>query len=138
MGEFDLEVATLTKVMLRAKATEVVLQAYDGEVGILPSHGDFIGVLGCGVLRVTSGQTTTYMMVDGGTYRFKENKLLLLADHAQGADDIDLAAVTAEAEELAETFVNLAKFSPERYDEDREQYKRDTARIEVVKKTTAR
>ncbi len=53
--EFEIEVLTRSKTLYKGKATEVVLPAYDGEVGVLADHANFIGLLGTGPLKVVTG-----------------------------------------------------------------------------------
>jgi len=51
--------------LFEGEASSVVAPAFDGEVGILPSHAPMITVLGQGTLRV-NGATNRRFTVSGG------------------------------------------------------------------------
>ena len=52
------------RVLYEGQARGVVAPAFDGEVGILPSHAPMMTLLGRGVLRVDGGE-------GGGQLRFR-------------------------------------------------------------------
>jgi F-type H+-transporting ATPase subunit epsilon len=63
-------------------ATSVVAPAFDGEVGILPSHAPMITVLGQGTLRV-EGATPARFTVSGGFVQVVDNVVRVVTEQAK-------------------------------------------------------
>lgn len=76
--------------------------ALDGEVGILHLRAPLVAALGTGVLRVGEDR----VFVDGGFVEVLNDRVLVLAETAETADEIDLerarAAEKRARERLAE------------------------------------
>ena len=69
----------------------VVAPATEGEVGILPSHAALITTLRPGELRIQNGASQSEIAVSGGFLEVINNRVTVLADHAEEASAIDLA-----------------------------------------------
>ena len=134
---FSVSVRTPARELVRVQASEVVLPAYDGETGILPEHGDFIGLLGSGVLKIVSGEGSQYYFVDSGTYQVKSGELSVLALHAEHSREIDSEAASRRVQELESKFADTERFSPEDYDTELQELRALRARIEVCAKSSA-
>ena len=65
-------------------ATSVVAPAFDGEVGILPSHAPMITVLGQGTLRV-NGETPARFTVSGGFVQVVDDVVRVVTEQATPA-----------------------------------------------------
>jgi F-type H+-transporting ATPase subunit epsilon len=65
-------------------ATSVVAPAFDGEVGILPSHAPMITVLGTGILRV-EGDTPAKFTVSGGFVQVVDDNVRVVTERATRA-----------------------------------------------------
>ena len=65
-------------------ATSVVAPAFDGEVGILPSHAPMITVLGKGTLRV-EGDTSARFIVLGGFVQVVDDNVRVVTEQATRA-----------------------------------------------------
>jgi F-type H+-transporting ATPase subunit epsilon len=63
-------------------ATSVVAPAFDGEVGILPSHAPMITVLGQGTLRV-NGATPARFAVSGGFVQVVDDVVRVVTEQAK-------------------------------------------------------
>lgn len=75
-------------------ADEVVLPAFDGEMGVLPKHAPMIARLGHGVARVKQGGTTTRVAVYGGFVKIQNDDVTVLAGGAANADQGDQSAAS--------------------------------------------
>ena len=90
MANFHLEILTPAKKIYSAEVAKVIVPAYDGEVGVLPGHNDFVGVLGTGVLRADTEEHHTHIcMICSGIYQIKGGTLTIFADLAVDAGEID-------------------------------------------------
>ena len=70
--------------LYEGEATSVVAPAFDGEVGILPSHAPMITVLGQGTLRV-EGATPARFVVKGGFVQVVDDIVRVVTEQAKPA-----------------------------------------------------
>ena len=71
-------------VLFEGEASSVVAPAFDGEVGILPSHAPMITVLGKGTLRV-EGAGTARFTVSGGFVQVVDDTVRVVTEQASPA-----------------------------------------------------
>ncbi|MFA6167446.1 MAG: ATP synthase F1 subunit epsilon [Gemmatimonadaceae bacterium] len=67
--------------LFEGEASSVVAPAFDGEVGILPSHAPMITVLGQGTLRV-NGATNLRFIVSGGFVQVVDDNVRVVTEKA--------------------------------------------------------
>ncbi|MCB0325380.1 MAG: ATP synthase F1 subunit epsilon [Bdellovibrionales bacterium] len=135
--EFSLEILTPGRELLRAQVSEIVLPAFDGEVGILADHEDFIGLLGTGPVKIVRGGDDYWFMVSSGVYEVKRGKVTLYAELAETADEVDAQQAAAKVAELEQLFNDPARFDPESYPEQRLAFERNAARVEIHRRTAS-
>jgi F-type H+-transporting ATPase subunit epsilon len=92
---------------------EVVLPTLDGEIGILQDHMPLVSVASNGVIMVRrdakdSDSQREFFATNGGVVEVSDNKLRVLVDEADAADDISEAEAEA-AVERAKKMVAEAK-----------------------------
>lgn len=96
-----LEIVTAERVLFQGDVDAVVAPGIDGEIGILPKHAALMTVLQPGELRYRTGGDEEIFAVTGGFIDVHADKVSVLADAAERADEIDL--------ERAEEAVNRAR-----------------------------
>ncbi len=133
--EFTLEVLTPAKPLLKAQVSEVVLPAYDGEVGVLAEHEDFIGLLGTGALKLVRGGDDYWFMVSSGLYEVSAGKLTVFAEIAEDAKEIDAGAASKRIQELEAQLNDPQKFNPEHFNSQKLEHEQNAARVEVHRRT---
>ena len=104
----------------------VVGPTIDGEIGILPLHAPLVGALKPGEVRIKFGDTTEWFAVSGGYIQVHEDKVIILADDADIASQIDVERAR-QAKALAEQ--RLAELGPR--DEEDDDLERDLKWAEV-------
>ena len=88
--EFKLEVVNPEKsFLLREDVTEVVVPAFEGEMGILKDHISIISFLKPGIIRVYSKSGEERYYVEDGIIEFKNNNLSILTSSIFNIDDIE-------------------------------------------------
>lgn len=92
---------------------EVVLPTLDGEIGIMQDHMPLVSVASNGVIMVRrdakdSDSQREFFATNGGVVEVSGNKLRVLVDEADAADDISEAEAEA-AVERAKKMVSEAK-----------------------------
>jgi F-type H+-transporting ATPase subunit epsilon len=77
---FKCVVVTPEQELLDQSVKQVILPAYDGQIGILTNRAAMLAKLGKGPLRIDpdSGPSQTFN-VEGGVAQMKDNKLTILA-----------------------------------------------------------
>ena len=79
---FFLEIVSPEKSFLKKdNVTEVVVPAFEGEMGILKDHISIISFLKPGIIKITSGNDKENFYVDDGIVEFKDNTLSILTSN---------------------------------------------------------
>ncbi len=88
--EFKIEIVNPEKsFLLKEDVTEVVVHAYEGEIGILKDHISIISFLKPGVIKVISKSVEEKFYVDDGIIEFKDNNLSILTSSIINLKDLD-------------------------------------------------
>ncbi|MBN2470005.1 MAG: ATP synthase F1 subunit epsilon [Anaerolineae bacterium] len=98
------EVVTQERLILdEPEADMIVLPGSEGVLGVLPRHTPLLTTLAIGELRIKKGTQETVLAVYGGIVEVRPDKVVVLADMAESADEIDLESAEAarrRAEEM--------------------------------------
>ena len=91
MAESKLEVHVVTpeEEVWTGEADFLVATAIDGEIGILPGHAPLLAALDVGRLSIESGGSKNEAAVDGGFLHVKDDRVDVLAEHAEMGGDVD-------------------------------------------------
>lgn len=90
----------------------VVARAIDGELGILPNHAPLITALEIAPLRIKyADETETQISLGGGFMDVQDNQVVILANVAEIADEIDLKRAEAAKERAEERLQNVNEFT---------------------------
>ncbi len=117
----QLEIVTPDKVVLSEAVDYVGAPGFEGEFGILPNHIPFLAALRIGTLYFKANGKTSNVFVSGGFAEISDNKVSILAESAERAEDIDVERAR-KAKERAE-----ARIAQER---DRIDYARAQAALQ--------
>ena len=89
MAEMKLEIVTAERVVYSEDVNVLVAPGSDGELGILPGHAPLLTTLAPGEIKVTKDGDESFMVVSGGFLEVLANKVTILANTAEHADEID-------------------------------------------------
>lgn len=108
-GLLRLEVATPERMLLRENVCQAQVPAANGYLGILPEHAPLLAELGTGVLvyELENGQKK-WMTVIGGYVEVGPDRIRVLANRAESADEIDVARAQAALKRAEERILNPA------------------------------
>ena len=88
--EFKIEIVNPEKSFLSKKdATEVVIPAYEGEMGILKDHISIISFLKPGIITIQSKSNEEKFFVEDGIVEFKNNSLSVLTSSIFNLKDVN-------------------------------------------------
>tara|TARA_B100001027_G_C16039697_1_gene229331 strand:+ start:164 stop:556 length:393 start_codon:yes stop_codon:yes gene_type:complete len=95
MGEeFKLEVVNPEKSFLSKKdVTEVVVPAFEGEMGILKDHISIISFLKPGIIKVYSRSLEEKYYIEDGIIEFKNNNLSILTSSIFNIKDLEKSKI---------------------------------------------
>ena len=92
--EFKVEIVNPEKsFLIKDDVTEVVVPAFEGEMGILKDHISIISFLKPGVLKVYSKSEENKYFVEDGIVEFKDNSLSILTSSIYNISDLDRSKI---------------------------------------------
>ena len=101
--EFKVEILNPEKSFLsRDDVTEIVIPAFEGEMGILKDHISIISFLKPGIIKIFSKSGEENYYVEDGIIEFKNNNLSVLTSSIFNIKDIEkdkISELLAQAEE---------------------------------------
>lgn len=106
MATIKLEIITAERQIFSDEVNTVVAPGVEGELGILPHHAPLITMLKPGEVLVKKDSQETYLFVSGGFLEVRPDKIIILADACERADEIDIERAEAakhRAEERLKT-----------------------------------
>ena len=100
---FNLEIVNPEKLFLSLdNVSEVVVPAFEGDMGILKDHISIISFLKPGIVKVFKGNEVKELYVEDGIIEFSENSLSILTSRIIDIKEIkkdDLSSMINEANE---------------------------------------
>ena len=101
MAKLRFEIVTAERLVYSDDVDIVIAPGFEGQLGILPSHAPILTMLHPGELVVRKNGEETAMFVSGGFLEVMGNRVTVLADVAERAEEIDIARAE-EAKRRAE------------------------------------
>ena len=86
-----LEIVTPERAVFAEEVDSVVCPGVEGELGVLPHHAPLLTTLGFGELRIRRGGQEESFAIAGGFLQVRPDKVVVMAETADLASDIDLA-----------------------------------------------
>ncbi len=129
-----LEVVTPTRVVVTEEVEEVVAPGIEGYFGVLGGHLPFISTLKTGELSYRRNGRWRHLAVSWGYAEVRGEKVIVLAETAEKAEEIDVARAERARDRAVE---RLARWGDESIDVLRAQaaFARALTRIEVAAKS---
>jgi len=101
-GQIQLEIVTPARRVLSALVDSIEIPGKDGYLGILPGHAPLITELGIGMLSYTQSGQTHYLTVIEGFAEVLGDRVIVLAEVSERADEIDPARALEAAKRAQE------------------------------------
>ena len=122
------------RVIFTAEAKEVIVRTTDGEIGFLPGHVPFVGVLAVAEARIYDADDSTIhsFAVHRGFVEIADDHCTILSDVAEAAADIDPARA-----EIAQRKAEEALAADKEDAEAASALRRAEVRLQVSKKASA-
>ena len=136
MSPLRLEIVTAERQIFAEDVDMVVAPGIEGELGILPHHAPLLTTLKPGELRIKKSGDEILLAVTGGFIEVLPDRVTILADAAERAEEIDLARAEAARQRAQERVAGHAT----EIDRTRAMaaMARATARLRVAQKLASR
>jgi len=95
MATFRLEIVTAERMVFADDVNEVVAWGTEGQLGILPHHAPLMTMLQPGDLLIKRDNEEEYLAITGGFLEVRPDKVIILADACERAEEIDVARAEA-------------------------------------------
>jgi F-type H+-transporting ATPase subunit epsilon len=137
MAKLNVEIVTGERVVYTEEDVDmVVAPGVDGVLGILPRHAPLITLLSSGELRIKKGGQEQSLVVFGGFLEVTPDKVTVLADTAERAEEIDVAQAEAARQRAEEAKARRA--SGEDLAAAEQALRRAAVRLRVSQRRTSR
>lgn len=96
MATLHLEIVTIERRVYNDEVSMVVAPGSEGMLGILPRHTPLLTALTYGELQIKKdGQEDQFFAIGGGFMEVQPNRVVVLADSAERAEEIDVERAEA-------------------------------------------
>ena len=132
----QVEVVTPERIIYSGPVDMVTLPGGAGQMGILKGHAPLLSTLTVGEIVMHEGAEQSFIAVSGGVVEVRPDKVTILADVAESAEDIDEDRAQAALDRAQES---LAENPPEEHRPVLlEALRRSNMRLRVARKRRAR
>ena len=108
--KMKLEIVTPYKKVVDMEVEEVTATGKLGEFGVLPGHAPFLTSLRIGELCYKTGGVATCMALNWGYFEIRDDKIIVLVETAETAEEIDVERAKAA---LGRAEEKLKQLTPE-------------------------
>ncbi len=103
MATFKLEIVTAERMVFSDDVTALIAWGVEGQLGILPHHAPLMTMLQPGDLMIRKDKEEEYLAITGGFLEVRPDKVIVLADACERADEIDVARAEEAKKRAQET-----------------------------------
>lgn len=126
-----LEIVTPERRVIDTEVDVVTVPTASGEVGILPSHASLVSTVKPGVLSYSAKGSSDRIAVSSGFVEVNDNKVAILVDSAETADDVDLDSVRSARLDAEKVMTAAGQLSADESEAMREAIIHADARIAI-------
>ncbi len=137
MEKLQLEIVTPDRLLLRESVDEIQIPGKNGYLGILPGHAPLISEMQVGELSFRKDNGTQYLSVAWGYCEVLPDRVIVLAETAEKAEEIDPQRAIA-SKERAEKRLSDVRNPDVDFDRAAVSLKRALTRIQVSGKKGSR
>ncbi len=129
------DIVTQERTVFSGEVKYVSLPGTEGAMGILPNHSAMLTTLGFGEVMIRSEEgDEAYFAIGGGFAEVQPEKVVVLADSAEQADEIDIERAEQARQRAVKYMAEGVPEDPERYAQIRASLQRAQIRIDVARK----
>lgn len=91
VSNIKLDIVTAERVVFSDDVDVIVAPGIEGQLGVLPHHAPLMTILQPGELLIKKGGEEFSLAITGGFLEVRPDRVVILADAAERADEIDIA-----------------------------------------------
>ena len=91
----QLQIVSADRSLVNETVDEVEIPGADGYFGVLPGHTPLLAMLGAGELWYRQGTAKTYLLIAFGFAEVQPDRVTILAEVAERAEEIDITRAEA-------------------------------------------
>lgn len=114
MSTFKTEIVSVDRVVWSGEAQSVTFRTVEGSMGVLEKRAPIVTALDIAMMEVKTEKGILEFAVHGGLLRMNLEKLVIVTDAAEKAEEIDLYRAE-KAKQRAQDLLEKAKNDVERY-----------------------
>ncbi len=134
MARLNVEIVTPEKRIVQVQADEAIVPGAEGLFGVRSGHTPFLSLVEPGPLTIKDGANQQTWFVAGGFAEVSNDKVVVLADHAEAIGAIDVEDARRRLEEAQARMKGLSA-EDARYQIESATVKRETARMALARRT---
>jgi F-type H+-transporting ATPase subunit epsilon len=129
------EIVTPERTVLKEEITQVSVPTKNGEITVLPNHIPLVAGLQSGVIEIEKKDgNRDVMSVSGGFIEVLKDKVVILADTAEMAEEIDEAKLEKAREQAEESLKDIRHFDQERFANINAKLAKELARTRALRR----
>ena len=132
------KIVTPEKTVSESEIDQATLPVLDGQVTILPGHRSYIAALKAGEIMLKTEGKEISLVTSGGFIEFNENVLVVLADTAENASEIDVERAEQARQRAQEIKDEKGSMNEMEYARVAAAIEKESSRIRVAKKHHSR
>lgn len=137
MSTLHLQLVTPVETLFNEEVEKVIANTETGQITILPHHTHLVTILKPGEMVIQQNGERKPLFVAGGTIEMNNNQLVILADAAENAHNVDIEAAEAKAKELAEMLETEEEMDIKTYTMLQQQLTAEQAKLRTATKWRA-
>jgi len=137
---FECNIVTQERTVFSGEVRSVSLPGTEGRMGILPNHSPLLTTLAFGevIVRPLNGDEEQYFAIGGGYAEVQPDKIIVLADSAEQAEEIDLERAEKARKQAEQAMSSALKEDPDQYAQMQASLMRAQIRLDVGRKQAGR
>jgi len=135
MKLFKFEIVTPERIVLKEEVRQIVVPTTSGEITVLPGHIPLISSLESGVIEVKNEKGDVRVMsVSGGFLEVLKKKVVILADTAERAEELDEERIDEARRRAEDSKKDIRTFDKERFANISAKMAKELARSKAAKR----
>jgi F-type H+-transporting ATPase subunit epsilon len=130
-----IEITTPERTVFQETADSISIPTAEGEITVLPNHLPLVSLLAPGALTLRKGGTESLIAVSTGFVEVRpRNQVLILADTAERAEELDMEKVEEARARAAKNLIEHGHQEDTAFAEAAAALERELARVKVARR----
>ncbi|HEX5410415.1 MAG TPA: F0F1 ATP synthase subunit epsilon [Terriglobia bacterium] len=128
----QLQIVTPDREIADAEVEEVSIPGKEGDLGVLPGHAPLLTELRHGTLEYRQGGKRHYVAIHWGFAEVLSNRVIVLADLAERAEEIDIGRAESKRQSIEEYLKSHPGSDDPEIEKARDDLRRAICRVETA------